>query len=240
MDNTPAQTFPPLHDIGRVPPGPVLVVAPHPDDEICGCGGVAVLHLRRGDRVDVALVTLGEAAGDAEERLRESRVAAQHLGLTDAVCLGSRDGAVASDADLPARIRRLVDELRPRVVYAPSPFEMHGDHVATLHAVAAALGDRTDVTLLLYEVNAEGMASFLVDITPVKETKLAALTAFASQLDRIDIVEKVDARNRARTVNVDVPGVTHAEAFMEVPPGKVPALAARLCELAVFLGLREG
>ena len=84
-------------------------------------------------------------------------------------------------------------------------------------------------------MNAEGMASFLLDITPVKELKLAALEAFASQLDRIDLVEKVDARNRARTVNVDVDGVTHAEGFMEVAAPDVPALVGKLAELAALL-----
>ena len=84
------------------------------------------------------------------------------------------------------------------------------------------------------------MASFLLDITPVKDRKLEALTVFASQRDAIDIVEKVDARNRARTVNVDVPGVTHAEAYMEIAPGAVPDVARRLHELAAVLGLRQG
>lgn len=233
--NTPSQTFPPLHDLSRVPRGPVLIVAPHPDDEICGCGGAAVLHLRRGDPVHVALVTLGEAGGDAAERLQESRAAARTLGLTEATCLDSQDGHVAADDGLPARLAACIAEVQPRIIYAPSFFEMHPDHVATLHAVVAALGDRRDVTLLLYEVNAEGLASFLLDITPVKGLKRAALEAFASQLDAIDIVEKVDARNRARTVNVDVDGVTHAEGFMEVEAPDVPALAAKLTELATML-----
>ncbi|MDG2150055.1 MAG: PIG-L family deacetylase [Planctomycetota bacterium] len=233
--NTPAQSFPPLQDFSHVPRGPVLIVAPHPDDEICGCGGAAVMHLQRGDPVHVALVTQGEAAGDARERLEESRLAARSLGLTEATCLNSRDGAVAEDDDLPARLAECITSVKPRVIYAPSLFEMHPDHVATLHAVVAALGDRRDVTLLLYEVNAEGMASFLLDITPVKEQKLAALKAFASQLDRIDIVEKVDARNRARTVNVDIHGVTHAEGYMEVLAPDVPRLAAKLSELASLL-----
>jgi len=235
--NTPAQGFPPLHDLSRVPVGTVLVVAPHPDDEICGCGGAALLHSQRGDRVHVALVTRGEAGGAADVRQAESHRAAEQLGFTESSCLGSWDGAVADDLGLADRLRATLDRVRPRVVYAPSPFEMHRDHVATLVAVAAALVERQDVTLLLYEVNTEGMASFLLDVTPVKDRKLAALTAFASQLRRIDLVDKVDARNRARTVNVDVPGVTHAEAFMEVPPGRVPELLERLRALAAFLGL---
>ena len=233
----PAQTFPPLYDLTAVPVGSVLIVAPHPDDEIIGCGGAIALHARRGDSLHVALVSGGEAGGDAEVRMSESRKAVARLGSTEVTCLGATDGAVAGDSGVAARIRRVVERVQPRVVYAPSPFEMHPDHVATLDAVAVALGDREDIDLLLFEVNAESMASFLLDITPVHSAKREALTVFASQLGSIDIVEKADARNRARTVNVDIPQVTHAEAFMRVTPASVPDLRRRLVELAELLGL---
>lgn len=233
----PAQTFPPLHDLSRIPPGPVLVVAPHPDDEIIGCGGAIALHARRGDPVHVALVSGGEGGGDADVRMSESRRAVARLGSTEVTCLGAVDGAVADDPGVVARIRRVLERAAPRVIYAPSPFEMHPDHVATLDAVGRALAGHDDVTLLLYEVNAESMASFLLDITPVAAAKREALTLFASQIGAIDIVAKADARNRARTVNVDIPTVTHAEAFLQVPAGGVAAVRAATRQLAALLGI---
>ena len=233
----PAQTFPPLLDLSRVPAGPVLVVAPHPDDEIIGCGGAIALHARRGDAVHVALVTRGEGGGDGATRIEETRASGEGLGLASVSCLDSPDGRVGRDETLTARLAALLDTLRPRVVYAPSPFEMHPDHVATLHAVAGALGVRDDVALLLYEVNTECMASFLLDITPVAEAKRRALTRFASQTGRIDLVDRVAARGRARTVNVDLPQVRQAEAFLELRPARVAEVQERLVALAASLGL---
>lgn len=233
----PAQTFPPLYDLSRVPAGPVLVVAPHPDDEIIGCGGAIALHRRRGDTVHVALVSGGEGGGDADVRQRESRKAAARLGSTEVTCLGAVDGRVRDDPGVAQRIGRVLDRVQPRVVYAPSPFEMHRDHVATLDATARALAGRPDVSLLLYEVNAETMASFLLDITPVSAAKREALTTFASQMGAIDIVAKADARNRARTVNVDIAAVTHAEAFLEIAPADVAALRAAVREVARLIGI---
>jgi LmbE family N-acetylglucosaminyl deacetylase len=265
----PAQGFPPLHDLSRVPRGAVLVVAPHPDDEILGCGGAIALHVRRGDSVHVALVTAGEGGGEAGARLSESRAAAAALGRTELTCLGAADGRVAQDAGLAGRLAALLARVRPAVVYAPSPFEMHRDHVAALDAVAAALcaagppagtgvgpAEGTGVgpaagagagpvasagaaapRLLLYEVNTECMASFLLDITPVAAAKAQALAAFASQRGLIDLVVKADARSRARTVNVDLPAVTHAEAFLELAAADVPAARAAVGALAAVLGL---
>ncbi|MCL6561812.1 MAG: PIG-L family deacetylase [Firmicutes bacterium] len=40
--------------------GPVLVVAPHPDDEVLGCGGLIARWRARGVAVTVVLVTLGD------------------------------------------------------------------------------------------------------------------------------------------------------------------------------------
>jgi len=233
----PAQTFPPLHDLSRIPPGPVLVVAPHPDDEIIGCGGAIALHSRRGDAVYVALVSGGEAGGDAEVRLSESRKAVSRLGSPEVICLAAVDGAVADDPGVAARIRRVAERVQPVVVYAPSPFEMHPDHVATMDAVGVAFAGRDDLTLLLYEVNAEHMASFLLDITSVHAAKREALTVFASQIGSIDIVAKCDARNRARTVNVDLPDVTHAEGFLRLAPDDVAAARAGVRALARTLGV---
>ena len=233
--------FPPLHDLSRVPAGPVLVVAPHPDDEILGCGGAIALHVRRGDRVHVALVTAGEGGGDPLRRLEESRAAANLLGRTDVTTLGAKDGAVAQDVGLAERLAAVIARERPVVVYAPSPFELHPDHLATLRATAAALRNaRPQPRLLLYEVNTETPASFLLDITPVAQAKREALATFGSQRGLVDLVEKCDARARARTVNVDLPAVTHAEGFLELAPAAVDDALQRVDALRVALGLPAG
>ena len=230
--------FPPLHDIWRVPVGPVLVVAPHPDDEILGCGGAIALHGRRGDHVFVALVTGGEGGGDPAQRVEESRAAVSLLAPTHVTCLGAKDGAVAADAALAERLALVVARSEPAVVYAPSPFEMHPDHLATLRAIAQALVARPrPPRLLLYEVNTESLASFLLDITPVAELKREALETFASQRGLVDIAVRCDARARARTVNVDLPLVTHAEAFMELPPSAVAGVLTQVDALRASLGL---
>ena len=36
-------------------PGSVLVLAPHPDNEVIGCGGTLCLHTDQGDRVHVLM-----------------------------------------------------------------------------------------------------------------------------------------------------------------------------------------
>ena len=84
------RSFPPLKDLGSIPSGAVLVFAPHPDDEVIGCGGLMAFHRERGDRVVVVHMTGGEQGdpGGREEgdlvavRREESRRALAALKTT--------------------------------------------------------------------------------------------------------------------------------------------------------------
>jgi LmbE family N-acetylglucosaminyl deacetylase len=44
-------------------PGSLLVIAPHPDDEILGCGGMLLAALERQQQVDILYLTDGEGTG---------------------------------------------------------------------------------------------------------------------------------------------------------------------------------
>src|SRR6185295_14999243 len=51
----------------------LLVLAPHPDDEVIACGGLVAQHIREGRSVRVVVATDGAKAGDAAGRESESR-----------------------------------------------------------------------------------------------------------------------------------------------------------------------
>lgn len=40
----------------------ILVFAPHPDDDILGCGGSIINHIKRGNAASIIYLTSGEAA----------------------------------------------------------------------------------------------------------------------------------------------------------------------------------
>ncbi|CAH2599104.1 PIG-L family deacetylase [Rhodovastum atsumiense] len=85
---------------------PVLVLAPHPDDETLGCGGLIATLRARGQRVHVAVLTDGSGSHPdsrrfpparlARLRAREVTAALQVLGVRaeDISFLGCLDGAV--------------------------------------------------------------------------------------------------------------------------------------------------
>jgi LmbE family N-acetylglucosaminyl deacetylase len=141
-----------------------VVVAPHPDDEVLGAGGLMRQLMTRGWAVEVLAVTDGEAAFGApdpdlaRERTREAAEARRRLGtglapLTHPPAvrrLGLPDGGVGAHVEqLTAMLGRSV--AGARLCVGPWPGDGHPDHEATGVAVERAAGAAA-VPLLRYPV----------------------------------------------------------------------------------------
>lgn len=127
----------------------LVVVSPHPDDEVLGCGGLMQAALAHGCAVQVVSVTDGEACyldhprwpqprlRDARRRELASAMRALGMDATHVSTLGLPDGAVARhEADLAAHLgARLV---AGDMVVAPWVHDAHPDHEAVGRAARAA------------------------------------------------------------------------------------------------------
>ncbi len=187
----------------------VLVIAPHPDDEVIGCGGAIRLRVERGERVSVVFLTSGELGlrhlpKQKAWRIREAeaRRAAKILGLARLHFLRQPDWMLADRAAATAKLLRLVLETaRPRVVYLPHPDDGHPDHQIALPILRAALRRCRNLKpeLLAYEIWTPLTAhDVVVDISRVMARKLRALRAHRSQLGEFDYMKAVAGLNQFR------------------------------------------
>lgn len=199
----------------------VLVLAPHPDDEVFGCGGAIVGHVRRGEPVSVVILTHGEGqahAGDDSAymtvRQEESRRAAGVLGYGVPEFWALPDRGVAYGEVLIGRIVAAIRETGADLVYAPSIFEMHPDHRAlAMAAVESVRRVGAGVRLAMYEVGVPLVrVNVLLDISAEDGAKRQAMACFASQLAVQAYDEHIAALNRYRTYTLGQ-GVCAAEAF---------------------------
>lgn len=213
-----------------LPRGPVLVVAPHPDDEVIGCGGTIAAHVARGDRVRVLVVfdgalgdpdaRFGEREGYVERRAREALAGGARLGVTDYRFLNLPEGHRATRLQLERgaeRIAREVRELGARCVYAPTTRDAHLDHRQTARAVERALSLVDErVEAWGYEVETPVDAERLVPIDAHLARKRAALAEHATQTAYRDLLRAAERTARLRAVRLD--GCEAAEAFERLRP----------------------
>ena len=179
----------------------VLVIAPHPDDEVLGAGGTVARFSDTGAEVVIAIVTKGAAPLFAEAAAanvrREARAAHAHLGVARTVFL---DQPAARLDEVPhyqlnRALGELVREVAPDTLLLPFVGDIHLDHQLTfLSAMVAARphGAAFPGRILCYETLSETnwnapfmtpsfVPNVFVDISAQLERKLEAMRLYDSQ-----------------------------------------------------------
>jgi LmbE family N-acetylglucosaminyl deacetylase len=207
----------------------VLILAPHPDDEAIGCGGMICLHRRRDDPVRVVFLTSGERglAGLPEESARavreaEAEAAREVLGVERLDFLRLPDLGLSDALDRAAqRLRPVLEAWPPDLIYLPHPEESHPDHAAALPIVRAALTGFTrrpaSPELRGYEVwSPMTHPGWVEDITEVLRQKVRAIRCHRSQLSPSRYDRAIRGLNQYR--GVMAAGSRYAEAFRYLDP----------------------
>jgi Uncharacterized proteins, LmbE homologs len=201
----------------------LLVLAPHPDDEVIGCGGLLALHLHEGRTVHVVVATDGTQAGDGAQREAESRAALALLGDATIEFLSFPDRELENAVALAGRLASILRERKPDLVAVPSPLEIHPDHMALSRAFCdliardpSLFAELAVAQVAFYEVSAPLRPNTLVDITPVASTKYAAIEAHASQTAIRDYTSYARGLNAWRAMTLP-PHVKFAEAYWTTP-----------------------
>lgn len=208
----------------------VLVLAPHADDEVFGCGAALAQLAGGGADVTVAVLTdgasvepdPGERARIAAERAAESRAALAALGGGELLLGDLPDrGLLERRPELVETIARLVEERRPDLVFVPSPSEIHPDHRGVAEAFLDAAGGSlapllSETTVAFYEVSQPIRPNFLLDATPYAAAKDRAMASFPSQTGGRDYPRFMRGLNAYRALTLG-PEVAAAEAFYVIP-----------------------
>lgn len=164
-----------------------LVIAPHPDDETLGCGGT-LARLAPTCDIHVLLVTNGDGGGDlppetSAVRKQEMAAAVRTLGIAnDVLHLDEPDGRFDDSRAFREALAAIVQRLQPNWVFLPWLGDSHPDHSRISHASSEVLRRSGVEQLLYYETWNPVPASHVVDITPVLETKKAAVLCHATAL----------------------------------------------------------
>jgi len=210
------------YQASALPPGPWLVLAPHPDDESVGMGGTLALGAQRGLEIKLVLVTDGEQGGEPWVRRQEALCATKVLGLPAPEFWNLPDREVFQHLGMLASNLKRLKVQRFKTIFVPSFQEFHPDHRAvTLGTLSFLQEVAWSGEVWLYEISRQGEVNRLVVIDQVRARKSQAIACYQSQLAQAPYQELAQALDWLRAYSLSPRGVRHAEGFLAA---KVEAL----------------
>jgi LmbE family N-acetylglucosaminyl deacetylase len=215
----------------------MLVVAPHQDDEVIGCGGALALQLRSGHAA--AIVMLHDGADGYDEqgfsrqalmelRNEESRRAAAAIGLEPPRFLNHQNLA-ASIPQAAEQVRSMIAERRADAVFIPFVLDAHPDHRTANLILAEALKNIPwNVRVFGYEVWGLCIPNVLVIIDDAMEDKMKMLSCFTYANGAVDYVHSTKGLNMFHSRMLGAGECKYAERFFELPRKEYIELVERI------------
>ena len=215
----------------------VLVVSPHPDDEVLGVGGTIARLASEGNDVTVAIVTKGWeplfADSQVEQVRTEARAANDVLGVKS---LRFMDLPVTRLSQIPRyelnkEFERLISEERPELVFSPFCGDRQDDHRQVFDACMVALRPAISAEyvkqVLCYETVSETHWSVAyvescfepqlwVDISDYLPVKLEEMRNYSSQLQQEPDARSLGAISSLAKWRGSMVGMHAAECFVVV------------------------
>lgn len=189
----------------------LLVIAPHPDDEVLGCGGLIQKVKRAGGKVYVLYLTVGDTqdfskkgASSVSERRKEIEAVVRYLKI-DEYDIG-HVGMHHLKLDVLGRLEVMslverkskvaIEKVKPDIVAFPSLYSYNQDHQLTARATHTALRPAESETkhfvktAIAYEVPADGWSmhhqivpNVFMRLTREEiQTKTRAMELYVSQM----------------------------------------------------------
>lgn len=109
----------------------VLIIAVHPDDETLGCGGTLLKHKASGDEIHwLICTTIDTNHSYYETREKEIEIVSELYSFDSVHNLRLKTMQVDeySMSDLVGKISKIINEIKPNIIYLPFKGDVHSDH----------------------------------------------------------------------------------------------------------------
>ena len=218
----------------------ILVLAPHADDEILGCGGTIARYIQQNERVYVSILTNASVGApeiyDSEmiEKVRsEALLAHKLLGISETFFfdLPAPQLEQHPQYQIASLILKIINDVQPEVLFVPHRGDLHLDHGAVFNAAMVAARPQRGMTVksvLAYETLSETdwahpfpdttfIPNFFVKLTESQlGKKLEAMKVFSSQLKDFPHPRSIRAIDALARIRGSTVGAASAESFMSI------------------------
>lgn len=211
----------------------ILVIAPHPDDEVLGCGGTIIKYKKRGDEIYLCLVTKMYVTPEwskeyIKKREKQAQIAIKKLGVKKTLFLNL---PIVKLDTVPQKkindlLSKIVTKVNPDIVFIPHQGDVNIDHrlvfASSLVALRPKPGSRIK-KILSYEILSatewgSHFGGFLPDvyedITKEIKEKIEVMKIYKVELKKFPHPRSIEAIEILAKKRGSEAGVQAAEAFM--------------------------
>jgi len=215
----------------------VMIVAPHPDDETLGCVGTILKHKLRGDELYWLIVTNISVEEEYDkdrvmQRQEEIDTVSKEYGFANVFKLNfpTTKLDIIPKKQIIEDISKVIDEVRPEIVFIPNRNDAHSDHKITFEAVMCSVKTfRCSFIkrILMYETISETefatpfqndafVPNSFSDISNYLDSKIAIMEIYKGEMAAHPFPRSKENIKALATFRGATGGVKYAEAFMTV------------------------
>jgi LmbE family N-acetylglucosaminyl deacetylase len=216
--------------------GNLVVISPHPDDDVLGAGGVMIGAAEEGRGVFSVTVTDGRGSPQkgpniseeemVERRQKESMAALKVVGAAGGFYFrrSNSDLDEQEGKEVEKDLKELLEWLTPDEVYLPAPYERHKTHQKVTRLALDALRSSTASKPLLLGYSLwggfwGGKKRWVKDISPFIRKKVEAVLAHSTQIAYKNYQQGILGRNNSDAIfweSHDIQKTSFVETFLDM------------------------
>ena len=197
----------------------IVVIAPHPDDEVLGCGATISKYVHNGYEVFVVVATKGIPEMYSKESVakvrKEAREIHEFLGIKDTIFLDFPAPRlnVFPECEISLAFSDILKTIKPSILFIPHPSDLHQDHIAVYRSAivsARPIYDYVIGMVCCYEtlsetnwfpvsMNNSFMPNLYIDVSNYFEKKLHAMKMYKSQIMQYPHCRSLEGMNALAT-----------------------------------------
>ena len=211
----------------------ILVISPHPDDEVLGCGGTLLLHKKNKDTLSWLIVTqMDEKYGWTKKEIKNRDIEIKKInkffGFKKTFQLPFISSQLSSNdiQNLIKTISKSLNSFKPEVIYLPYINDAHTDHQIIAKAFSSCIKRFRYPSIkkvLMYETLSETNLNFIskhkfnpnyfVNINRFIDKKIKAMKIYKSEINKHPFPRSVESIKSLAILRGSQVNLKYAESF---------------------------
>ena len=203
----------------------ILVIAPHPDDEVLGMGGT-IKKLSPKNNITLLIMTDGASAQYSDKKMikvrKEScKKSSKILGISEIKFLNFKDMKLDSvpQLEINQEIEKIIKKIQPKIVFTSPKNDLNRDHDVTFNSTLVATRPSSSGVKKVFSYELPGYTkkpfspNHYEDITKQFVHKLKAFKMYKSEIMKFPHPRSIESIENLAVYRGIQAGIAKAESF---------------------------